>query len=73
MEKFFSRQNVTRMESMIYNEARIFDEKLHSLKTTEQVISLDHGFACVTGDISAQVVCDESPELIEKPDFNPEW
>lgn len=73
VERFFSKQNVTRLEPIIHNEARILDEKLRNLKASERIISLDHGFSCVTGDIAAQVVCDKSPELIEKPDFNPEW
>ncbi|KAI1496062.1 cytochrome P450, partial [Biscogniauxia marginata] len=73
VESFFSKQSVTRMESRIHDEAKSFDEKIRLLKGTGQVISLDHAFSCMTGDLAAQFACGENPHLIEEPLFNPEW
>lgn len=73
VETFFSRQSVTRLESRIHDEARSLDEKLRSLKGSGAVVSLDHAFSCMTGDLAAQFACGENPHLLEEPAFNPDW
>lgn len=73
MENFFSRQNVTRMESTIHDEARLLDDKLRGLKASEKAIRLDHAFSCVAGDVAAQIACGRSLELINDPNFSPGW
>ncbi|KAI1196100.1 putative benzoate 4-monooxygenase cytochrome P450 [Nemania serpens] len=73
VENFFSRLRVTRMETRIKDEAKSLDDKLLCLKESNSVISLDHAFECVTGDLAAMFACGENPMLLEEPDFNPEW
>lgn len=73
MENFFSKQSVTRLESRIHHEARSLDEKLLRYAGTGAIVRLDHAFSCVTGDLAGQFACGENPELIEGPNFNPEW
>lgn len=73
VEGFFSRQSVTRLESRVHIEARSLDEKLLRYAGTGSIVRLDHAFACVTGDLAGQFACGENPELLEEPDFNPEW
>lgn len=73
MEGFFSKQSVTRLESRIHYEARTLDEKLRHYRGTGTIVRLDHAFACVTGDLAGQFACGENPELLEEPNFNPEW
>ncbi|KAL4947493.1 cytochrome P450 [Aspergillus filifer] len=70
---FFSRQNVTRVESRIHNEARLLDAKLHKLKGTGTIVPLDHAFTAFTGDLVGQFTCGENPQLVEGPDFTPQW
>jgi hypothetical protein len=73
VENFFSRQSVSRMESVIYEEARSLDNKLKLLAGTDTLVHLDHAFACVTGDLAALFACGENPGLLEVPNFNPDW
>lgn len=61
------------METRIKDEAKSLDDKLLCLKESNSVISLDHAFECVTGDLAAMFACGENPMLLEEPDFNPEW
>ncbi|KAL8786839.1 MAG: hypothetical protein Q9195_008032 [Heterodermia aff. obscurata] len=73
VENFFSKQSVTRLESRIHHEARSLDGKLLHCAGTGAIVRLDHAFSCVTGDLAGQFACGENPELLEGPDFNPEW
>ncbi|KAI0534564.1 putative cytochrome P450 [Xylaria digitata] len=53
VENFFSRQNVTRMEARIHEEARSLDEKLRLLAGTRALVHLDHAFDCAARDLAA--------------------
>lgn len=70
---FFSRQNITRVESRIYNEVRLLDAKLCELKGTGTVVALDHAFSALTGDLVGQFTCAERPQLMNGPEFTPQW
>jgi hypothetical protein len=73
LDKFLSRQNVVRIQSIIHDEIRILDQKLLAAKDTGTAVRLDHAFASFTGDIVGQVACGESPKLLAAPNFTPEW
>ncbi|PYH98894.1 cytochrome P450 [Aspergillus ellipticus CBS 707.79] len=70
---FFSRPNVTRVESRISDEVRLLDAKLCRLKGTGSILSLDHAFTAYAGDIVVQFTCAEHPRLLDGPDFTPQW
>lgn len=70
---FFSRPNITRVESRIHNEVRLLDAKLRELKGTGAVIALDHAFSALTGDLVGQFTCAEHPQLINGSEFTPQW
>lgn len=70
---FFSRQNVTRVESRIQNEVRLLDAKLRKFKGTGTTVPLDHAFTAFTGDLVGQFTCAEHPQLVDGSDFTPQW
>lgn len=70
---YFSRPNLTRVESRIHHEAKILVEKLREIQGTGKVVALDHAFSAYTGDLVGQFTCGEHPKLLEGPDFSPQW
>ena len=73
LEKFLSRQNVSRLQNVINEELRILDRKVSSAKNTGSQIRLDHMFTSFTGDIVGEVACGENPSLLDAPGSTPEW
>lgn len=70
---FFSRQNVTRVESRIHDNVRMLDAKLCDLRGTGTAVALDHAFSAFTGDLVGQFTCGEHPQLLDGPEFTPQW
>jgi cytochrome P450 len=73
LDKFLSRQNIARLQSIIHDEIRTLDRKMLAAKDTGTAVRLDHVFTAFTGDIVGQIACGESPELLDGPNFTPEW
>ncbi|KAH8194088.1 hypothetical protein TruAng_011751 [Truncatella angustata] len=73
LDKFLSRQNVVRIQSMIHDEIRVLDRKVAVAKGSGSALRLDHAFMAFTGDIVGQLACGESPRLLDGPGFTPEW
>ena len=73
LEKFLSRQNVTRLQHIIDQEIRILDAKVAAAKETGAQLRLDHMFTSFTGDIVGEVACGENPHLLGAPESSPEW
>ncbi|KAI1132548.1 putative cytochrome P450 [Nemania abortiva] len=73
VENFFSRKSIIRMEVSIQDEVRSFDDRLRLLTGTNTLVRLDHAFACIAGDLAALFACGKNPQLLDAPDFNPEW
>lgn len=70
---FFSRQNVTRVESRVHNEVRMLDTKLRDLSGAGTTVALDHAFSAFTGDLVGQFTCGEHPQLLDGPELTPRW
>ncbi|KAI0866419.1 putative benzoate 4-monooxygenase cytochrome P450 [Xylaria cubensis] len=73
LEKFLSRQNVQRIQTCIHEEIRTLDRKVLAAKGTGVPLRLDHAFMSFTGDIVGEIACGESPQLLDAPNFTPEW
>jgi hypothetical protein len=73
IDKFLSRQNVVRIQSIIHDEIRTLDRKMMEAKETGLPVRLDAAFTAFTGDIVGHIACGESPQLLEGKDFTPEW
>ncbi|KAI1258583.1 putative benzoate 4-monooxygenase cytochrome P450 [Xylariaceae sp. FL1019] len=73
LEKFLSRQNVQRLQSVIHEEVRVLDRKVAAAKGSGVPVRLDHAFTSFTGDIVGEIACGESPQLLNAPDFTPAW
>ncbi|KAI0517899.1 putative benzoate 4-monooxygenase cytochrome P450 [Xylaria bambusicola] len=73
IESFFSRQGVTRVESVIHNEIRVLDDKLKDAKGSGTLVRLDHAFTSFSGDIIGELACGERPQLVNGSGFTPDW
>ncbi|KAI0196450.1 putative benzoate 4-monooxygenase cytochrome P450 [Astrocystis sublimbata] len=73
LDKYLSRQNVVRLQSIIHDEIRLLDRKMIETKDTGVPVRLDCAFTAFTGDIVGHIACGESPQLLEGKDFTPEW
>ncbi|KAI1128167.1 cytochrome P450 [Nemania abortiva] len=73
LEPFFSRQGITRVESIIAGEAWKLDARLLGLSGSGSIIHMDHALAAMTGDIIGYISCGMEPGLIQDPEFSPSW
>jgi cytochrome P450 len=73
LEPFFSRQGVMKLEPMIAETVARVNSRLEALKGTDVVVRLDHVSSAFSGDVIAQVCCEEYSELLGDPEFSPQW
>ncbi|GAW24070.1 hypothetical protein ANO14919_136500 [Xylariales sp. No.14919] len=73
LDKYLSRQNVVRLQSIIHEEIRALERKMLEAQSTGVPVRLDCAFTAFTGDIVGHIACGESPQLLEGKDFTPEW
>lgn len=73
LDKFLSRQNVSRLQPAIDEEIRILDSKVADAKGSGVQLRLDHMFTSFTGDIVGEIACGENPSLLSGPSSSPEW
>jgi len=73
VDRPFSRQSISRVESVIHSELKTVEDKLLAVKDTNRAVRLDHAFAAVAGDVIGQIACGKSPQLVEGAGFSPEW
>ena len=69
----FSRQNITRVEHIIVNEAWKLDARMRELGGSGTVVHLDHALTAMTGDVIGFVSCGMQPGLVEDAAFSPAW
>jgi hypothetical protein len=47
--------------------------RFRSLEGTGRVARLDHAFLAFSGDVINRLCIDDPPNLVDDPDFAPEW
>ena len=47
--------------------------RFEALKGTGQVIRLDHAFVAFSGDVITSLCTDQPRDLMDEPNFSPEW
>ncbi|KAI8623119.1 cytochrome P450 family protein [Xylariaceae sp. FL1651] len=74
LDPFFSRLGVTRLEPMVAELCeKLVVNRFSSFKKTKKVVRLDHAFLAFSGDVISRLCIDDPPNLIDDPDFAPEW
>ena len=72
-EPYFSRQGVMRIEGLIHHCVKKLLQRFEELQGTGRIIRLDHAMLAYTGDVIGHVCVDNPRELIDDPNFCPEW
>ncbi|KAI3326694.1 cytochrome P450 family protein [Xylariaceae sp. AK1471] len=74
LEHFFSRLGVTKLEPMVAELCeKLVVERFASFKGTKKVVRLDHAFLAFSGDVISRLCIDNPPNLVDDPDFAPDW
>ncbi|RJE21131.1 Cytochrome P450 [Aspergillus sclerotialis] len=70
LEKFFSRQSISKLEPLIYESIDKLSQHLQKAYKSNKVVRLDAGFAGLTSDIIYQYTYGQSAGNLDQEDFN---
>lgn len=73
LDPFFSRLGVSKLEPMVAELCEKLIRRFQSFKGTGKVVRLDHAFLAFSGDVISRLCIDDPPNLVDHPDFAPEW
>ena len=73
MEPFFSRLGISKFESWIGEAVGKLMRRFEALNGTGQVIRIDHAFAAFSGDVITSLCTDQPRDLMDEPNFSPDW
>ncbi|KAL3470497.1 putative cytochrome P450 [Aspergillus californicus] len=73
MDPFFSRLGVSRIETLIIEEAKLLTKQLEALSGSGHVLEFEHVMGAYAGDIIAMLCSERSPEMISHPEFGKAW
>lgn len=79
LDPFFSRNGVQRLQGMITELTVKMERRLHEFSGTGKVVRMDHVFSAFSSDVMRRICLsvgpngEKSPDLLDDPDFCPEW
>lgn len=73
VDRFFSRNSVAKLEDLIQGKIETLCARLEEHKRSRNVINLTDAFLALTMDIIQAYSFGESSNLLELPNFSPEW
>ena len=74
LDPYFSRSGVTKLEPTVAELCeKLIIGRFERLRGTGKVVRLDHAFTAFSGDVISRLCIDDPPNLVDDPEFAPEW